>query len=184
MSQGSLNEGSLNDGSPSVHATAVKVGRLAVLIRGPSGSGKSRLAFDLIMAGRSGVVDRAVLVGDDRVHLATVGDEIEVRPAPRLEGLIEIRGLGIRRCDFVEHATVGLVVDLDAADAERLPPPEALKTSISGVEIPRIPVGRDTSPLPLVVAALTTTKSSSSVNPSGDCLKGNGNHMNPTIATE
>ena len=98
--------------------------------------------------------------------------------------MIEIRGLGIRRCDFVEHATVGLVVDLDAADAERLPPPESLKTSISGVEIPRIPVGRDTSPLPLVVAALTTTKSSSSVNPSGDCLKGNGNHMNPTIATE
>lgn len=184
MSQGSLNEGSLNDGAPSVHATAVKVGPLAVLIRGPSGSGKSRLAFDLIMAGRSGVVDRAVLVGDDRVHLATVGDEIEVRPAPRLEGLIEIRGLGIRRCDFVEHATVGLVVDLDAADAERLPPPESLKISISGVEIPRIPVGRDTSPLPLVVAALTTTKSSSSVNPSGDCLKGNGNHMNPTIATE
>ena len=84
----------------------------------------------------------------------------------------------------MEHATVGLVVDLAAADAERLPPAEALKTSIFGVEIPRIPVPRDYSPLPLVVAALTTTKSSSSVNPSADCLKGNGNHMNPTIATE
>ena len=184
MSQGSLNDGSLNDGGPSVHASAVKVGHLAVLIRGPSGSGKSRLAFDLIMAGRAGVIERAVLVGDDRVHLATVGGEIEVRPAPPLAGLIEIRSLGIRRCDFVEHATVGLVVDLDAADAERLPPAKALKTSIFGVEIPRIPVTRDYSPLPLVVAALTTTKSSSSVNPSGDCLKGNGNHMNPTIATE
>ena len=114
----------MSDGGPSVHASAVKVGTLAVLIRGPSGSGKSRLAFDLIMAGRAGVVERAVLVGDDRVHLATVGDEIEVRPAPLLAGLIEIRGLGIRRCDFVEHATVGLVVDLDAADAERLPAAE------------------------------------------------------------
>ncbi|WP_298243096.1 HPr kinase/phosphorylase [uncultured Bradyrhizobium sp.] len=184
MTQGSLNDGSSSEGGPSVHASAVKVGHLAVLIRGPSGSGKSRLAFDLIMAGRAGVIERAVLVGDDRVHLATVGGEIEVRPAPRLAGLIEIRGLGIRRCDFEGHATVGLVVDLDAADAERLPPADALKTSISGVEIPRIPVARDTSPLPLVVAALTTTKSSSSVNPSGDCLKGNGNHMNPTIATE
>jgi hypothetical protein len=59
----------------------------------------------------------------------------------------------------VEHATVGLVVDLDAADAERLPSAESLKTSISGVEIPRIPVGRGYLPLPLVVAALTTTKS-------------------------
>jgi HPr kinase/phosphorylase len=174
----------MSECGPSVHASAVKVGSLAVLIRGPSGSGKSRLAFDLIMAGRSGVVERAVLVGDDRVHLATVGHEIEVRPAPVLAGLIEIRGLGIRRCDFVEHATVGLVVDLDAADAERLPAAESLKTSISGVEIPRVPVGRDHSPLPLVVAALTTTKSSSSVNPTGDCSKGNCNHMNPSIATE
>ncbi|MCK1361401.1 HPr kinase/phosphatase C-terminal domain-containing protein [Bradyrhizobium sp. 199] len=174
----------MNQGGPSVHASAVKVGQLAVLIRGPSGSGKSRLAFDLIMAGRSGVVERAVLVGDDRVHLATVGDEIEVRPAPRLAGLIEVPGLGIRRCDFVEHATVGLVVDLEAADAERMPAAESLETSILGVLIPRIPVGCGYSPLPLVVASLTTTKSSSSVNPSGDCLKGNGNHMNPTIATE
>lgn len=149
----------MSDGGPSIHASAVKVGLLAVLIRGPSGAGKSRLAFDLIMAGRSGVVESAILVGDDRVHLATLGQEIEVRPVGTLAGLIEIRGLGIRRCDFVEHATLGLVVDLDADDAERLPPPESLKTTVFGVEIPRIPVGRGTSPLPLVVAALTTTKS-------------------------
>ena len=97
---------------------------------------------------------------------------------------MEIRGLGIRRCDFVEHATVGLVVDLAAEGAERLPTTESLFTDIFGIKIPRIPVGAAYSPLPLVVAALTTTKSSSSVNPSGDCLKGNGNHMNPTIATE
>jgi serine kinase of HPr protein (carbohydrate metabolism regulator) len=154
-----MSQGRLNEAGPSVHASAVKIGPLAVLIRGPSGAGKSRLAFDLIMAGRSGVVESAVLVGDDRVHLATLGDEIVVRPAPALAGLIEIRGLGIRRCDFVGHATVGLVVDLDADEAERLPPPESLKTIILGVEIPRILVGRDYSPLPLVVAALTTTKS-------------------------
>jgi HPr kinase/phosphorylase len=174
----------MSETGPSLHASAVRVGRRAVLIRGPSGSGKSRLAFDLIMAGRSGVIEPAVLVGDDRVHLATVGHEIEVRPAPNLAGLIEIRGLGIRSCDFVEPATVGLVVDLDAADAERLPPPDTLQTRIFGVEIPRIPVARGFHPLPLVVAALTTTNSSSSVNPPGNCLKGNGNHMNPTLATD
>jgi HPr kinase/phosphorylase len=154
-----MSQGSLNEGGPSVHASAVKVGSRAVLIRGPSGAGKSRLAFDLIMAGRSRVIETAVLVGDDRVHLATVGDEIVVRPVPNLAGLIEIRGLGIRRCDYVEHATVGLVVDLSATDGERLPSPESLKTGIFGVELPRIPVGRGYSPLPMVVAALTTTKS-------------------------
>jgi serine kinase of HPr protein (carbohydrate metabolism regulator) len=168
----------------SVHASAVSVGNRAVLIRGPSGSGKSRLAFDLIMAGRSGQIPHAVLVGDDRVYLDTGDEKIVVRPVQELAGLMEIRGLGIRHCDFVEQAIVGLVVDLSATDAERLPPPEALQTCISGVIIPRIPVEAGFSALPLVVAALTMTAISSSAQPSDDCSKGIGNHISPTIATE
>jgi serine kinase of HPr protein (carbohydrate metabolism regulator) len=107
----------------SVHASAVLVNDRAVLIRGPSGAGKSRLAFDLILAGRSGQIPPAILVGDDRVHLETVGGQLVVRSARELAGLIEIRGLGIRRCEFAEEAIVGLVVDLSATDAERLPLP-------------------------------------------------------------
>jgi HPr kinase/phosphorylase len=144
----------------SVHASAVLVDNRAVLIRGPSGTGKSRLAFDLILAGRSGQIPPAVLVGDDRVHLETVGGQLIVRPARELMGLIEIRGLGIRRCDFAEEAIVGLVVDLSAADAERLPPPESFQIRLNGVKIPRIPVGSAYSALPLVVASLTTTEGS------------------------
>jgi HPr kinase/phosphorylase len=140
----------------SVHASAVLVDDRAVLIRGPSGAGKSRLAFDLILAGRAGQIPPAVLVGDDRVHLETVGGQLVVRPARELIGLIEIRGLGIRRCDFAAEAIVGLVVDLSAVDAERLPPPESLLIRLNGVEIPRIAVGLGFSALPLVVAALTT----------------------------
>jgi HPr kinase/phosphorylase len=169
---------------PSIHASAVLVGPHAVLIRGPSGAGKSRLAFDLILAGRAGQLPAAVLVGDDRVYLDTVAGQLWVRPVRDLAGLIEIRGLGIRRCDFAEQAVVGLVVDLAAADAERLPPPESLSTHLNGVLIPRIPVAVGFLPLPLVVAALTTTESSSSGNHSADCLKGFGNHISPTIATE
>ena len=164
----------------STHASAVLVGDRAVLIRGPSGSGKSRLAFDLILAGRAGQIAPARLVGDDRVHLSPQGGELMVRPAPALAGLIEIRGLGIRRCDFAPEARVGLVVDLDAADAERLPPPEALQVSINGIMIPRIPVKAGFSGLPLVIAALTMTANSSSA----DCSKEFGNHITPTIATE
>ncbi|HEX9469414.1 MAG TPA: HPr kinase/phosphatase C-terminal domain-containing protein [Bradyrhizobium sp.] len=171
-------------GVASVHASAVKVENRAVLIRGPSGAGKSRLAFDLILAGRSGQIPQAVLVGDDRVHLDTADGKIVVRPVRELAGLMEVRGLGIRRCDFVEQAIVGLVVDLSAGDAERLPPPEALLTHISGVKIPRIPVGAGFSALPLVIAALTMTAISSSAQPSADCSKGIGNHISPTIATE
>ena len=141
----------------SVHASAVLVGERAVLIRGPSGAGKSRLAFDLILAGRAGQLPTAVLIGDDRVHLDTVAGQLWVRPVQELAGLIEVRGLGIRRFDFAIKAIVGIVVDLAAGDAQRLPPPESLSTQLNGVVLPRIPVGVGFDPLPLIVAALTTT---------------------------
>jgi serine kinase of HPr protein (carbohydrate metabolism regulator) len=161
----------------SVHASAVLVGDRAVLIRGPSGSGKSRLAFDLILAGRARQIASATLVGDDRVRLEAVQGELLVRPARGLEGLVEIRGLGIRRCDFAAQAPVGLVVDLSALDAERMPSAEALVCEIDGIQIPRIAVSSAFQPLPLVLAALST-------RPSDDCRKGIGNHISPTIATQ
>jgi len=170
--------------TPTVHASAVLVGNRAVLIRGPSGAGKSRLAFELVLAGRTGQIPPAILVGDDRVRLDTSGGNLVVRPARELAGLIEVRGLGIFSCDFAPQAIVGLVVDLAAPDAERLPPPEALRVQICGIETPKIPVGLGMSPLPLVIAALTMTAISSSPRPSADCPKGIGNHISPTLATE
>jgi HPr kinase/phosphorylase len=169
---------------PSVHASAVLVGDRAVLIRGPSGSGKSRLAFDLILAGRARQIPPAVLVGDDRVQLWASAGQLWVRPAGQLAGLLEIRGLGIRSCEFVSEAIAGLIVDLGAADAERLPPPEALQVEIHGIKLPRIPVTVGHAPLPLVIAALTLSAISSSSRPSADCSKGIGNHISPTLATE
>jgi HPr kinase/phosphorylase len=170
---------------PTIHASAVLVGQQAIVIRGPSGSGKSRLAFDLIMAGHTGLIPTAVLVGDDRIHLERKGAAIVARPAQNLAGLIEVRGLGIRRIAFAEEAPVGLIVDLAADDAERLPAQSALKVAISGIEIPRIPVGRDDRALPLVVASLLTRPASVlDARSSPDCQKEFGNHISPTIATE
>lgn len=168
----------------SIHASAVLVGDRAVLIRGPSGAGKSRLAFDLILAGRAGQLPAAILVGDDRVHLDTVAGQLWVRPVPELAGLIEMRGLGIRRCDFASEAVVGLIADLAARDAARMPPPEALAIKLNGVEVPRIPIGEGYDPFPLIVAALTTTDGTGSVQPLDDCSKGIGNHISPNIATD
>jgi serine kinase of HPr protein (carbohydrate metabolism regulator) len=173
-----------DENGASVHASAVLVQNRAVLIRGPSGAGKSRLAFDLILAGHSGQIPQAVLIGDDRVHLLPGRGQLIVRPARELAGLIEIRGLGIRRCDFAAEAIVGLVVDLDAEDAERLPPPEVLQTDISGIKLPRIPVGPGYAPLPLVIAALIMSSSSCSNERLVDCSKGFGNHISLTIATD
>jgi HPr kinase/phosphorylase len=171
-------------GGTSIHASAVLVGEHAVLIRGPSGSGKSRLAFDLLLAGRAGQIAPATLVGDDRVHLQPHAGKLMVSPAPALAGLIEIRGLGIRRCAFVAEAVVGLVVDLNAPDAERLPSPGALQVSVKGIKLPRIPVKQGFSGLPLVIAALTMTANSSAEHLSSDCSKEFGNHISPTIATK
>lgn len=141
----------------SIHASAVAVGDRAVLIRGPSGCGKSRLAFDLICAGRTGMIPPTTLIGDDRIVLSVHDGALIATGAAKLKGMIEIRGLGIRRTDFADHGTLALVVDMSSSDAERMPPPHVLSTHISGVQLPRIPVGRGHNPLPLIVAFLTTT---------------------------
>lgn len=140
-----------------VHASAVKVGDLAVVIRGPSGSGKSRLAWALILAGRAGQIPPVELIGDDRVFMEPDQGRVRVRQVPELAGMIEIRGLGLRRTASAIQAVAGLVVDLDAADASRMPEAAARRTEIGGVQLPRLPVGAGYDPLPLVVAALTTT---------------------------
>ena len=93
-----------------LHASAVLVGAKAVLIRGASGAGKSRLAWQLLQSGLA----FTRLIGDDRVQLEGRGGRLLVRPAATLAGLIEIRGLGIRRVDYEPVAVLGLVVDLGA----------------------------------------------------------------------
>ena len=137
-----------------VHASAVLVGARAVLIRGPSGAGKSRLAFELIEAARNGALRFAKLVGDDRVHLEVAGGRLLVRPADALKGLIELRGVGILRRAYEACAVVGLVVDLAADDAERLP--ERGGVSIAGIKIPRLAVAPGMPALPAVFAMVTS----------------------------
>jgi HPr kinase/phosphorylase len=135
-----------------IHASAVLVGARAVLIRGPSGAGKSRLALELIEAPRLGRVRFARLVGDDRVHVEAIGGRLLVRPAPALAGLIELRGLGILRRDYEACAVVGLVVDLGAEDAQRLP--ERSDAVIEGIALPRLPLGHGVPVLPAILAVI------------------------------
>jgi serine kinase of HPr protein (carbohydrate metabolism regulator) len=140
-----------------IHASAVLAGPKAVLIRGPSGSGKSLLAWNLLNAASQGLLTFTRLVGDDRLQVATQSSQLLVRPAQTLSGLIEIHGLGIRRLPFESIAVVGLVVDLAAADAARLPAAGATTTSIEGLTVARLAVAAGMAPLPLVLAALRTS---------------------------
>jgi HPr kinase/phosphorylase len=136
-----------------IHASAVLVGARAVLVRGPAGAGKSRLALELIEAGRAGRLPFVRLVGDDRVELANAGGRLLVRPAPALAGLIEVRGAGIFRLDHEPCAVVGLVVDLAADDAERLP--ETAQITLEAVKLPRLAAPSGIAALPGVLALLT-----------------------------
>jgi HPr kinase/phosphorylase len=155
--------------SPSVHASAVLAGARAVLIRGAAGAGKSRLALALIGAAQTGLLRFGLLVGDDRVHLEAWHGRLLVRPTAALAGLIEVRGIGIRRLDHEPLAIVGLVVDLAAADAERLPTFD--EHVISGIRLPRLAFAPGCEPLQPLIAALTTQ---ATLNLGHETLRGAG----------
>lgn len=143
-----------------IHGSCVAVGETGVLIRGPSGAGKSALAFALILAGRSGVIAPTRLVADDRVIVAARAGRLFASVPPAIAGLVEVRGAGIRRTPFVAEARLDLVVDLAAPDGARLPQPEALRTVLDGIEVPRLPVAPGADPLLPVLALLTTLDAS------------------------
>ncbi|HWB49175.1 MAG TPA: serine/threonine protein kinase [Stellaceae bacterium] len=114
------------------HATSVAIGGRAVLLRGPSGSGKSDLALRLIDAG-------ARLVADDQSEVRRDGEALFVRcPAP-IAGLIEVRGVGLVKVDSVPTARLALIADLVAPQhTERLPEPR--NATILGLAIPLVAI--------------------------------------------
>lgn len=140
--------------SATIHASAILTGARALLIRGPAGAGKSRLVLGLIEAAERNLLPFARLVTDDRAHLAAVNGRLVVSAPEALQGLLEIRGLGIRQLPFEPRAVVGWVVDLAAPDAGRMPEPQAQMVEIEGVSLPRLAIAAGEDPLPLMLAAL------------------------------
>jgi serine kinase of HPr protein (carbohydrate metabolism regulator) len=133
-----------------IHASAVLVGARALLIVGPAGSGKSRLVLKLLQAADAGLLPFARLVADDRARIGTCHGRLIVRPADQLKGLIEVRGLGIRRMAFEPAAIVGLVIDLAETDAQRLPSQQDQETFIAGVKLARLAVAPGIDAIPLI----------------------------------
>ncbi|HXA71186.1 MAG TPA: HPr kinase/phosphatase C-terminal domain-containing protein [Stellaceae bacterium] len=101
-----------------VHGTTVALEGEGVLLRGPSGGGKSDLALRLIDGG-------ARLIADDQTELARVADGLLARSPASIAGRMEVRGIGILRVPTVPSALLRLVIDLVAPDrVERLPEPQ------------------------------------------------------------
>jgi serine kinase of HPr protein (carbohydrate metabolism regulator) len=130
------------------HGTLVKLLAGAVLLRGPSGSGKSDLAFRLIDRG-------AVLVADDQVSIRVDGDRLIGAPPVALAGLIELRGIGIVELPYLEDAVIDLVIDLDdTGEIERLP--EERSCEILGLRLPLTVVAPLEASAPLKVEMMVT----------------------------
>ena len=113
-----------------VHGTSVALEGSGILLRGPSGSGKSDLALRLIDGGGH-------LVADDQTELHASGSEVVMRAPAVIAGQIEVRGIGILPVASVPSAPLRLVVDLVAADqVERMPEPSFCE--LAGRRFPRL----------------------------------------------
>ena len=122
----------MSDTQP-VHATLVARytpgGWRGALIRGPSGAGKSALALALIDKGWR-------LVADDRVLVWRSDARIWGRAPKALQGLLEIRGVGVLPFPALDVAEINHVIDARPAggEIERIPEPSAVV--LCGLNLP------------------------------------------------
>lgn len=139
-----------------VHATAISASGRAVLIRGPSGSGKSDLALRCLSLGPSDILaERARLISDDQVMITREGSALIARPPAQIAGKVEVRGLGIVSLPYDAHGVpVALLADLvEASSVERLPDPWP-RAALLGVTLPvlRLAPFEPSAPLKLLMA--------------------------------
>lgn len=129
--------------SESLHASTVALDGRAVIISGPSGSGKSDLALRLMDRGFS-------LVSDDQTFLRMEDGRLIASAPPTISGKLEIRGIGIVEVDHVADVPVALFVEL-TSDMQRLPD-DSRERLILEARIPLVSVDAMTASAPAKVA--------------------------------
>lgn len=103
-----------------IHASCVAYKNIGILIVGDSGIGKSDLALRLIM-------DKgAKLVADDRTNIELKKNSLIASCPETIKGLLEIRGIGIKKFPHLDNITINLVVKLvkNLSNIERFPKDE------------------------------------------------------------
>ncbi len=131
--------------SETLHASCVAIGGRAVLITGPSGSGKSDLALRLIDRGAS-------LVSDDYTHVRRSGDALLATAPANIVGMIEVRGVGLVTMTNDVDVPVALLIAI-APEVDRFP--HSVETEVlAGLVIPRCYVVPFEFSAPIKVALL------------------------------
>ena len=114
-----------------IHATAVQIScgerSAGVLLLGPSGSGKSSLALQLMDASSLCLTTREAihcqLVSDDQVQLHCEADDLFASAPETITGMLEVRGLGVMRTQSVANGVQVMfaVEHSPSEEIERLP---------------------------------------------------------------
>ena len=129
--------------SETVHASTVAADGRAVLIAGPSGSGKSDLALRLLDRGFT-------LVSDDQTLVRREDDRLIASAPPNIAGKLEIRGIGIVEMDHAGDLPVALWVEL-TSDIQRMPD-DSRERQILGISLPLINIDAMAASAPSKVA--------------------------------
>lgn len=111
-----------------IHASCVCLKNKGILLIGGSGAGKSDLSLRLTMR------HQAVLVADDRVDIKNDNGAIIASAPEILQGLLEVRGIGIVKMDFLPQTEIHAVFELVSDNVERMP--ERLFYEICAKKVP------------------------------------------------
>ena len=125
------------------HASTVASEGRAVLITGPSGSGKSDLTLRLLDRGFT-------LVSDDQTIVKRQGDRLIASAPPSIAGKLEIRGIGIVEMETISDVPVALIVEL-TSEIQRLPD-DSRERPVLGVPVPLVSIDAMTASAPSKVA--------------------------------
>ena len=129
--------------SETLHASTVALGGRAVMISGPSGSGKSDLALRLLDRGFK-------LVSDDQTIVRKDGQRLLASAPPTIRGKLEVRGIGIVELESVSDVPVALLVEL-TSEMQRLPD-DNRERLVLGVRIPLVNIDAMAASAPSKVA--------------------------------